>query len=97
LALRISAGNHQGDRRNMKTDNKQIYLARNKHKKSYRVFTFEAIRNAAEEYAFKKYGKRSFSLACHMALYRTLRDAGFINLRKLLIENKLNRGITYNQ
>jgi hypothetical protein len=74
----------------------QIYLARNKHKKQYKVFTFEAMRDAAIEYSFKKYGKASFSLAAHMALYKELRNNGFINLRKLLSDFKLNRAITYN-
>jgi hypothetical protein len=74
----------------------EVYFSRNKTKRQYKVFTFEAIRSSAIEYAKKKYGKASFSLAAHMALYKMLRDAGFINLRKLLTEHKMNRAITTN-
>ena len=71
-----------------------ILAARNSVKRQFKVFTFEAIRNAGREYAFNKYGKRSFSLAAHMALYKELRANGFINLRKLLSECKKDRAIT---
>lgn len=64
---------------------REIYLARNRTKRQCKVFTFEAMKSAAEDMAFKLYGKRSFSLACHMALYKLLRDNGFIDLRKLLM------------
>jgi hypothetical protein len=80
--------------KNKMNKSKEIYLTRNRTKRQFKVFTFESMRNAAVEYAKKKYGKASFSLACHMALYKELRANGFINLHKLLTEYKLNRAIT---
>jgi hypothetical protein len=54
------------------------------------------MREAAEDMALKLYGKASFSLACHMALYKDLRAHGFIDLRKLLSNNNKDRVITSN-
>ena len=75
---------------------REIYLTRNRTKRQYKVFTFESMRGAAVDYAKKKYGKASFSLACHMALYKELRAQGFIDLRKLLTDYKMDRAITLN-
>lgn len=75
---------------------REIYIARNRTKRQYKVFTYESMRGAAVDYAKKKYGKASFSLACHMALYKELRSQGFIDLRKLLTEYKLDRAIVSN-
>jgi hypothetical protein len=72
----------------------EIYFARNRTKRQYKIFTFEAMRLAAIDYAKKKYGKASFSLAAHMALYKELRACGFIDLRKLLTEYKMNRAVS---
>jgi hypothetical protein len=58
------------------------------------MFTFQAIHDKAVECVDKLYGKKSFSLIAHMAIYKFLRDKGFIDLRKLLTEYKLNRAIT---
>jgi hypothetical protein len=70
---------------------RDLYLASNRAKRRYRVYTFAAMRKCAEDMAEKLYGKKSFSLACHMALYKDLRAHGFIDLRKLLTEHKNNR------
>lgn len=70
---------------------KEIYMARNRTKKQFKVFTFDAIRNAGEELALKMYGKKSFSLFCHMSAYKELRRHNFIDLRKLLTEYKQDR------
>lgn len=75
---------------------RQIYIARNRTKRQYKMFTFQAMHDAAVDFAEKNFRKRSFSLAVHMALYKMLRENGFVDLRKLLTEYKINRGISYN-
>ena len=70
---------------------REIYLARNRTKRPFKIYTFESIRNAVEEYSFKKYGKRSFSLGAHMLIYKGIRNEGFFDLRKLLTEHKQHR------
>ena len=59
------------------------------------MYTFDAMINAGREYALKKYGKASLSLAAHMALYKELRANGFIDLRKLLSDYKKDRAIKH--
>jgi hypothetical protein len=78
----------------MNINHNGIYLSRNRTKRQCKVFTFDAMKNAAEALAEKKFGKRSFSLCCHMALYKYLRDNGFIDLRKLLNEAKIDRAVS---
>jgi len=43
------------------------------------------MHDAAEDMALRLYGKASFSLACHMSLYKVLRENGFIDFKKLLV------------
>jgi hypothetical protein len=71
----------------------EVYIARNRTKRQYKIFTFQAIHDKVIEYSEKYYGKKSFSLAAHMILYKELRRLGFIDLRKLLTEYKMNRAI----
>jgi hypothetical protein len=74
---------------------REIYLARNRTKRQCKVFTFEAMKNAGSELALKLYGKKSFSLFCHMSAYKELRRHNFIDLRKLLTEYKQHRYLSY--
>lgn len=78
----------------VKNKSREIYIARNRTKRQCKVFTFEAMKNAGQELALKLYGKKSFSLFCHMAAYKELRKHNFIDLRKLLTEYKQDRAIT---
>ena len=72
----------------MVNKSREIYLARNRTKRQCKVFTFEAMKNAGQELALKLYGKKSFSLFCHMSAYKELRRHGFIDLKTILNEFK---------
>ena len=72
----------------------EIYYARNRTKRQYKMFTFQAIHDKALECSEKLYGKKSFSLIAHMAVYKFIRDKGFIDLCKLLTEYKMYRAMT---
>jgi len=50
---------------------REIYLARNRTKRQYKMFTFQAMHDKALDYSEERFGKRSFSLAVHMALQAT--------------------------
>ena len=66
----------------------KIYLSRNRVKKRYHIFCYEAMKNVAEGLAEKKFGKRSFSLYAFMAIHNQLLRDGF-DFRKML--NKENQ------
>lgn len=78
----------------MKTNHDDIYIGRNRNKVQCKIFTYDAMKSAALALSKKKYGRKSFSLVAHMALYKMLRDEGFIDLRKLLTEHKRRRAIS---
>jgi hypothetical protein len=64
----------------MQTVHEKVYLSRNRNKKRYNFLTYEAMKNAACELAKKKgYKRNSFSMVVHIALYKYLRNNGFIN------------------
>jgi hypothetical protein len=67
-------------------------LARNKTKREYRVWCYEAMRIEAAKMAERKWGKRSFSLYAFMAIHNALRRDG-VDFKALGC-GRLDHGVT---